>query len=333
MRGQVVHVTSDASDGFIRADDGNRYPYAIADWISSEPAIVGASVDFEVTESRATMVCTIPANASSLLSELFASMGRHKGLLIGLAVFALLLIAINAAMVRGLFAGATGDEHGPIKTYQASGLANVRNMPTVAGSTVLRQLNPGDSFSGRIYLSPDGRKQWVKSEGAEEYVSIVNLADGSTADEVPVVVSESAATADDAIAPAADADLEQIKGVWLNAINSHCEAVGGSVDNPGSTSDCRNVTVVCTTTEPVSAADTANGISKKVRIAVSLIARMTRPFSSQRGEFSDIYIVGSFEVVNGRLKQVGNLSPLGDSWSSRSFRNEFDVVSCRKRYQ
>lgn len=333
MRGQVVHIATDESDGFIRAEDGNRYSYAIADWISSEPVVVGASVDFEMAHDRATLVCAIPANAASPLSGFIASMGRHKGLLIGLAIFALLLIALNAALVRGMFNGVAGDDHGPIKSYQVTGLANVRNMPTAAGSNVLRQLNPGDIFSGRIYLSPDGQKQWVKSEGAEEYVSIVNLAEASKADEVVAPTSESAAAADNAVSPTSDADLEQIKGVWLNAINNHCEAIGGSVDNPGSTSDCRNLTVVCATTEPVSTADSANGISKKVRIAVSLIARMTRPFSSQRGEFSDIYIVGTFEVVNGRLKQVGNLSPVGNTWSSRSFQSEFDTVSCRKRYQ
>lgn len=185
MRGQVVHIASDDSDGFIRGDDGNRYPFAVADWLATEPAIVGSSADFELTDGRATMVCAIPANAGSSLSGFAATLARHKGLLIGLAAFALLLVALNAAMVRGMFSGVIGDEHGPVKSYLVTGPAKVRNMPTTQGSTVLSQLNPGDSFSGQIYLGPDGKSQWIKKEGAEEYVSIVNLAEDMTTHQNP----------------------------------------------------------------------------------------------------------------------------------------------------
>ena len=212
MRGQVVHVASDESDGFIRGDDGNRYPFAMADWLSSEPAVVGASVDFEIAGDRATMVCAIPANAPTPLYSFIASIGRHKGLLIGLASFALLLIALNAAMVRGVFSAITGDEHGPVKNYRATGPAKVRDRPTTEGSHVLIQLDRGQAWAGRIYLGPDGQSKWVKVEGSEAYVSIVNLAETSAGPESAVAVEETTASAN----PVSQAgDGSEFVGDWI----------------------------------------------------------------------------------------------------------------------
>lgn len=208
MLGQVVHVATNEGDGFIRADDGNRYSYAIANWISPQPAVVGDSVDFEMAEDRATMVCAIPANAAPPLSGFVASIGLHRGLLIGLAIFALLLIALNAALVRGMFSSVTVDEHGPIKNYQATGPAKVRDKPTTEGSSVLVQLDPGQAWAGRIYLGPDGQSKWVKIEGSDAYVSIVNLTE----------VAESNATASlSAKEPIADGT--EFLGDWVSTFH------------------------------------------------------------------------------------------------------------------
>lgn len=205
MRGQVVYVAWDEGDGIIRGDNGNRYPYAIAGWLSPEQSSVGASVDFEAVDGRATMICAIPSEPANQQSGFVAFAQRHKVLLVGLAVLPLLLILINAASVKGAFSNLIGDPHGPIKTYQVTGLANVRDKPTATGSTVLRQLNLGDSFSGRIYLSPDGQKQWVKSEGTEEYVSIVNLTETSATPSSTTEVANASAVQDGA----------EFIGVWL----------------------------------------------------------------------------------------------------------------------
>ena len=179
MQGQVVHVAMEGSEGFIRAEDSRRYPYAMSDWISLEPASVGASVDFELVENLATMVCKIPEIVAAQ-SNAALPFWKKKGFLAVAGALAFLIIGTGVAYESGILAGLTSESHGPTKTYQALKLAKIRNMPTAQNSVVLGELNPGDNFVGRVYLAPDGQSQWIKREGVEEYVSIINLTEVPT---------------------------------------------------------------------------------------------------------------------------------------------------------
>lgn len=188
MQGHVIHVAVEESEGFIRAEDSLRYPYAMSDWISLELASVGALVDFELVVNRAMMVCKVPeiiANQSNRILPIW----KKKGFLVAASALALLTIGAGVAYETGMLTGLTRESHGPIKTYQVLKLAKIRNMPTAQNSTVLGELNPGDRFVGRVYLAPDGQSQWIKSEGVEEYVSIVNLAEVPTPEAAPPVIA------------------------------------------------------------------------------------------------------------------------------------------------
>ena len=176
MQGQVIHVAIEESDGFIRAEDSHRYAYAISDWISAQPATVGAIVDFELVENRAKMVCEVPqaiAVGSSSTRPVWKKGAFHAVA----GALAVLVAGVGVAYKSGLWTAQTSESHGPVKTYQAQNLAKIRNKPTAQNSTVLGELKPGDNFVGRVYLAPDGQSQWIKRDGVDEYVSIVNLAE------------------------------------------------------------------------------------------------------------------------------------------------------------
>lgn len=177
MRGQVIHVAIGESDGFIRAEDSHRYPYAISDWISSQPASIGALVDFELVENRAATICGIP-EVVAIKSNSTVPAWKRRGFHIALVTVAVALVTgAGVAYKSGGLTASTSESHGPVKTYQAQKLAKIRNLPTAQGSNVIGELQAGNNFSGRVYLSPDGKSQWIKREGREEYVSIINLAE------------------------------------------------------------------------------------------------------------------------------------------------------------
>lgn len=205
MQGQVIHVAMEGSEGFIRAEDSLRYPYEISDWISLEPASVGASVDFELVENRATQVCEVPPNVTAGSNQSLP-IWKKKWFLAAAGALALLTIGTGVVYNSGMFAGLASDPHGPIKNYQAINLAKIRNMPTAQGSVVLGELNAGDRLVGRVYIAPDGQSQWIKREGVEEYVSIINLA------EVP---TPHVAPAQAAIEPATQSE-SGFSGLWKN---------------------------------------------------------------------------------------------------------------------
>ena len=329
MQGRIIHVATDDADGLIRAENNQRYPYGVGDWVSLEHAFVGSSVDFEADDERAKSIYFVPDSTDTAPT---GSAGMPLRKIPAFVIACVLLVAgIGGAIIyqTGLFS--TLGSHGPLKTYSVTHLAKIRNLPTTQGSAVTGELQPGESYSGRVYLGPDGQSQWVKRDGADEYVSIINLVESESSQDSSVVAAQQITPGEVAAQPSVsqeDPDVTQIKNIWINAIASHCDAVGGYAGNPGRTSDCQNIKIVCIASNPVSDADIANGIEKKARLAVSLLTKITAPYSSGEGKFADMYIIGSFVMINGKWRQVNFLTPLGTNWDPESFRNEFNHQTC-----
>lgn len=216
MQGQVVHVAMEGSEGFIRAEDSRRYPYAMSDWISLEPASVGASVDFELVENLATMVCKITEIVAAQSNDALP-FWKRKGFQAAAGTLALLTIGTGVAYETGMLAGLTNESPGQIKTFQVLRLAKIRNMPTAQNSAVMGELNPGDNFVGRVYLGPDGQSQWIKREGVEEYVSIINLAEVATPQAAPSLQGGLSAPNNEEAEKAANIALSRIPGAIIRA--------------------------------------------------------------------------------------------------------------------
>ena len=214
MQGRVIHIAADDVDGVIRAEDQKRYPYSVGDWVSLEPAVVGSSVDFEVNDERAKSVYCVP-NGNEAMPTGHTNVPKR---IIPAIVIASLLLASGigglVAYQAGMFSSL--GSHGPSKTYSVMNPAKVRNLPTTQGSMVVRELQPGDTFVGRIYLGPDGQSQWIKRDGAEEYVSIVNLAES----EVPNVSNLAVVASTISSNP-----CDNIAGVWRVSFTDGGESV------------------------------------------------------------------------------------------------------------
>jgi TM2 domain-containing membrane protein YozV len=66
MRGQVLGVDRKSGDGQIAGDDGRRYRFRPHDWDDQVGPAVGAVVDFEAQEGRATSIYRLPAVGDTL---------------------------------------------------------------------------------------------------------------------------------------------------------------------------------------------------------------------------------------------------------------------------
>ncbi len=60
MRGQILGVDREASQGQIAGDDGQRYWFRPDDWSDRTGPAVGAQVDFEVSNGRALRIYHVP---------------------------------------------------------------------------------------------------------------------------------------------------------------------------------------------------------------------------------------------------------------------------------
>ncbi len=60
MRGQVLGVDREASQGQIAGDDGQRYWFRPDDWDDRTGPAVGAQVDFEASNGRALRIYHVP---------------------------------------------------------------------------------------------------------------------------------------------------------------------------------------------------------------------------------------------------------------------------------
>ena len=177
MEGKIIHVATNADDGFLRAEDGNRYPYSFAAWASPHTPAIGSLVDFEIEGERATSVYGVPGAEHANYSD-GATPPRRRIFALAIAGgLAALALGGVFAFNSGAFSSLTAASHGPLKTLYALRLAKIRNLPTTDGSVVVGELKRGQNFHGRIYVGKDGQSQWIKREDAEEYVSVINLVD------------------------------------------------------------------------------------------------------------------------------------------------------------
>ncbi|KQN26006.1 hypothetical protein ASE86_07495 [Sphingomonas sp. Leaf33] len=62
MRGQVLGVDRTTGDGQIAGDDGQRYRFRPEDWSDKLGPAVGATVDFDINESRALSIYHVPGS-------------------------------------------------------------------------------------------------------------------------------------------------------------------------------------------------------------------------------------------------------------------------------
>jgi hypothetical protein len=92
MDGRVLHFDAEEQTGLIRGGDGQRYPFAAADWRSPQPPATGDGVDFDVAEGRAAdifLVAQAPADAPSRPPDDAATYVRRRP---GLVFAALILV-------------------------------------------------------------------------------------------------------------------------------------------------------------------------------------------------------------------------------------------------
>ena len=283
MQGKVIHVATEDADGVIRAEDDKRYRYGVGDWASSERAAIGSSVDFEVDDERAKSIYCVPDGSDVALAGQANPSGRKvpalviSGLLLALGIGSLL------AYQSGMFSSPASQ--GPLKTYNVTGLAKVRNLPTTQGSIVVRDLQPGDSFSGRVYLGPDGQSQWIKREGSEEYVSIINLAESEPKRVAPVNIPSTSQSL--AGIPSNGGDQTVVMSAVQN-ITSYlvsgklrlpsdmgaglqCLVDGSHSLPPDAGAICREFKLVRYLNIGLTSADRANGISSSYRITISMV--------------------------------------------------------------
>ncbi len=64
MRGQVLGVDRDGREGRITGDDGQRYWFEPSDWADRIGPVVGAQVDFEVSNGRALRIYHVPGTVT-----------------------------------------------------------------------------------------------------------------------------------------------------------------------------------------------------------------------------------------------------------------------------
>lgn len=91
MDGRVLHFAADEQTGLIRGSDGQRYPFAAADWRSPHPPAPGDGVDFDVAEGGAVeifLVARAPAAAAARPREDAAAYVKRRPAL----VFAVLIL-------------------------------------------------------------------------------------------------------------------------------------------------------------------------------------------------------------------------------------------------
>lgn len=60
-------------------------------------------------------------------------------------------------------------------TFYVMTEANVRDRPTAEGSKIISKLSRGEELTGTIVMGVDGTSQWLKLDGSEQYVGLVNL--------------------------------------------------------------------------------------------------------------------------------------------------------------
>ncbi|MDJ0277609.1 TM2 domain-containing protein [Sphingomonas sp. 2R-10] len=64
MRGQVLGVDRNGREGRIAGDDGQRYWFEPDDWSDRTGPMVGAQVDFEVSNGRALRIYHVPGTVA-----------------------------------------------------------------------------------------------------------------------------------------------------------------------------------------------------------------------------------------------------------------------------
>ncbi len=200
MQGSILHFDEGTGTGVIRAEDGNRYQFVMAQYRSAGAPVAGKRVDFDVVGDVGTEIYDIPEFASvaplsppmadeeSASPYVEAEEDVHSGS--NLKWVALAIAALVAAVVGSwfLFAGpkingvsgnaviaTTEEPEGTAKRFYASRDAKVRNKPTANGSIVLREIRRGEAVSGHVFQGVDATSDWLKLDGQEEYVSLANL--------------------------------------------------------------------------------------------------------------------------------------------------------------
>jgi len=66
MRGQVLGVNLKTGEGQVAGDDGCRYTFRPDDWAHRGEPAVGAVIDFEATEGRATNIFPMPVQTGAI---------------------------------------------------------------------------------------------------------------------------------------------------------------------------------------------------------------------------------------------------------------------------
>lgn len=66
MRGQVLGVNLKTGEGQVAGDDGRRYTFRPDDWAHRGEPAIGAVIDFEAAEGRATNIFPLPVPAGAI---------------------------------------------------------------------------------------------------------------------------------------------------------------------------------------------------------------------------------------------------------------------------
>ncbi|KUG28478.1 hypothetical protein ASZ90_001649 [hydrocarbon metagenome] len=86
MKGRVLSWDGSARAGIISGDDGNRYPFALADWKAGASPVAGAEVDFVAKGGAASEIYFLSSGTNAgpnkiiaaLLAFFVGGFGIHK---------------------------------------------------------------------------------------------------------------------------------------------------------------------------------------------------------------------------------------------------------------
>ncbi len=151
MKGQVLDFSIQTNEGVISGADGNRYTFGGADWKDNRAPGRGMSVDFEVTDGRATAVYRVAAAsgqgekskvAAGLLAIFLGGLGIHKFYL-GFTGPGLVFLLVNTI--------------GWVVTWLMLGLPNIA-LGIIALVEGIIYLTKTDEEFEQIYVV--GKRQW-----------------------------------------------------------------------------------------------------------------------------------------------------------------------------
>lgn len=109
MRGQVLGVDRTTGDGQIAGDDGRRYRFRPEDWSDKIGPSVGATVDFDIYDTRALSIYHVPGSVPAHVAQAAQSVGaRHRRTNRNKIVAALLAFFLGTLGIHRFYLGRTG---------------------------------------------------------------------------------------------------------------------------------------------------------------------------------------------------------------------------------